>query len=120
MNSTFEKFGFELAHIGINEENADEAIRVAKLFETMFGFAVKEGNSSVFAGKYVEVMKAPYLGKHGHIAIATSSLSDAQAFLESQGFAFIPDTLKTNASGQPVAIYLKDEVAGFAVHLLQK
>lgn len=112
--------GFELAHIGINAENEQEALKAAKMFETLFGFAVKEGNSSVFAGKYVEVMKKPFLGKNGHIAIGANSVLRAKAFLESHGFEFSADTAKTNDKGKLMAIYLKDEIAGFAVHLVQK
>lgn len=112
--------GFELAHVGINAANEDEALKAAKLFELMFGFAVKAGNSSVFADKYIEVMKTPYLGKNGHIAIATNSIKRAVAYLESQGFAFNYDTAKKDAKGIFPAIYFKEEIAGFAVHLLQK
>ncbi len=112
--------GFELAHIGINAENEAEAEKAAKMFETLFGFVTKSGASSVFAGKYVEVMKSPYLGKHGHIAIGVNSLLRAQAYLERQGFVFMPESAKTNDKGKTVAIYLKDEIAGFAVHLVQK
>ena len=32
--------GFEVKHIGINTENAEEAMKAAKLFELMFGFDV--------------------------------------------------------------------------------
>lgn len=112
--------GFELGHIGINGENEDEAVKAAKIFEAMFGFAFKSGNSSVFAGRYVEITKSPYLGRHGHIAIATTSVLRAQAFLEKQGFEFNMESAKTNAAGKPIAVYLKDEIAGFAVHLVQK
>ena len=34
--------GFEVKHIGINTENAEEAMKAAKLFELMFGFDVAE------------------------------------------------------------------------------
>ena len=112
--------GFELAHIGINAENEEEALKAAKMFEALFGFAVKPGNSSIFADKYVEVMKTPYLGKNGHIAIAANSVDRAVAYLERQGFAFNPDTAKKDAKGKTAAIYLKDEIAGFAIHLVQK
>ncbi len=108
--------GFELAHIGINTENADEAMKAAKFFEKIFGFTVKEGNSSVFASTYIEAMKSPYLGKNGHIAIRTNSLERAMYYL---GDIFDESTLKTNAKGQKTAIYLKEEIAGFAVHIVQ-
>ena len=106
--------GFELAHIGINCANAEEAERSAKTLCALFGFDYKEGSSSIFAGKAVECMKAPYLGKNGHIAIGTNSLDRAVYHLSRQGVEFDESTRK------PKAIYLKDEVAGFAIHLMQK
>lgn len=112
--------GFELAHVGINAANADEAEKSVKMFETLFGFACKEGSSSYFAGKYVEVMKAPYLGKNGHIAIATNHVVRAKAYLERRGFQFDESTAKALPNGKLNAIYLKDEICGFAVHLVGK
>jgi len=64
--------GFELAHIGVNAENEEEAVKVAKRFAFLFGMSAKVGSSSVFAGSALEVMKEPYLGKNGHIAIRTN------------------------------------------------
>lgn len=112
--------GFELAHIGINAENGDAALKAARMFEALFGFSVKEGNSSVFAGKYVEVMKQPYLGKNGHIAIGTNNADRAVAYLERQGFAFNRESAKKDAKGKLTAVYLQEEIAGFAVHLVGK
>ena len=112
--------GFELAHVGINAENEEEALKTAKMFEMIFGFKNKVGNSSIFADKYIEVMKAPYLGKNGHIAIRTNYLARAINYLESQGVEFDYDTVKTNAKGDMVAIYFKADFGGFAVHLVQK
>lgn len=65
---------FSLAHIGINAENEADALKIAELFAALFSFEVKPGNSSVFAGTAVEVMKTPYLGANGHIAIARRTL----------------------------------------------
>ncbi|MDD3429963.1 MAG: bifunctional 4-hydroxy-2-oxoglutarate aldolase/2-dehydro-3-deoxy-phosphogluconate aldolase [Oscillospiraceae bacterium] len=112
--------GFELAHVGINAENEAEAEKAAKMFTALFGFEYKPGNSSIFAGKAVEVMKAPYLGKNGHIGIATNSVLRAEYHLKMQGFEFNEESRKTDAKGNTIAVYLKDEVAGFAVHLVQK
>lgn len=111
---------YTLAHIGINAENPDEALKAAKMFETLFGMAVKEGNSSVFAGTGVEVMKTPYKGTHGHIAIGTPDVAAAQSELEAKGFTFDPSTAKYKADGTLNAIYLTDEICGFAVHLVGK
>ena len=112
--------GFELAHIGINAGNEEEAKKGAAMFETLFGFAAKEGNSSVFAGTAVELMKSPYLGKNGHIAIAANSVSRAVAFFERKGVAFNWESAKYDAKQNLKAIYLSEEICGFAIHLVQK
>ncbi|GMO27124.1 MAG: bifunctional 4-hydroxy-2-oxoglutarate aldolase/2-dehydro-3-deoxy-phosphogluconate aldolase [Spirochaetaceae bacterium] len=111
---------FNLAHVGINTANEAEAKNAAKQFELLFGFASKDGASSVFAAAYIEFMKQPYLGKNGHIAIGTNSILRAQAFLERKGFSFNAESKKLDAEGKMAAIYLKDEIAGFAVHLVQQ
>ena len=66
--------GFELKHVGVNCKDEAEAEKVAGAFESLFGFARKKGNSSVFAGTALEAMKSPYLGEKGHIAIGTNSV----------------------------------------------
>ena len=106
--------GFSLAHVGINCENEAEAEKAAKTLCALFGFDYKPGNSSIFVGSGVECMKSPYMGKNGHIAIGTNDLNRAVYHLSRQGVAFDESTRK------PRAIYLKDEVAGFAIHLMQK
>ena len=112
--------GFEIHHVGINAENEEEALRVATLIANLFGFPVKNGSSSVFAGTAVEVMKEKYLGTHGHIAIGTRYMERAIYHLERQGVEFDYDTLKTDEKGKKKAIYMKGEFAGFALHLVQK
>ena len=111
--------GFELRHIGINANGEDEADSVAGSFEKLFGFTKKVGGSSVFAGTAIEVMKQPYLGAHGHIAIGTNYIERAVYHMELQGFEFDTETAKYK-NGKLVAIYLKGELGGFAVHLVQK
>jgi len=111
--------GFELAHIGINMPDADGALAVAKMFTQMFNFPLKEGNTSNFAGTGIEVNKSIGLGKNGHIAIRTNSIPRAIAYLERKGFVIDLSTAKGPAGGPMVAVYMKEEVGGFAVHLLQ-
>ena len=112
--------GFELKHIGINCANEEAAVQTAKLFCTVFGFDYKAGNSSIFAGSAVECMKQPYLGSLGHIAISANNVERAEAYLRRQGIAFNEDSRKCSPKGKTVAIYLQEEFAGFAVHLVQK
>ena len=111
--------GFELAHVGINCGDEAEAERVARAFSALFGWAFKPGNGSNFSGTAVEALKKPGRGTRGHIGVFTNSTVRARAYLESQGFAF--DEASANVKeGKLKSIYLKDEIAGFAVHLLQK
>lgn len=112
--------GFELRHIGINASNETEADNVATSFEKLFGFTKNAGNSSIFAGTAIEVMKQPFLGANGHIAIQTNYIDRAVYHLEMQGFTFNMDTAKYDKNGKLMTVYFKDEVGGFAIHLLQK
>lgn len=111
--------GFELAHVGINEENEEAAIKAANRFAFLFGMPAKIGNSSVFAGSAVEVMKTPFKGTHGHIAIRTNYIERAVNYMSSVlGVEF--EEPKCDEKGKYKAIYLKEEIGGFAVHLVQK
>lgn len=112
--------GFEIAHVGVNAQNAAEAEKIGKQFATLLGVAYKPGNSSVFAGSLVEVMKENGRGANGHIGILTNSIKRARHYFEGNGFTFDDSTLKTDANGNPTVIYLNEEVGGFAIHLLQK
>jgi len=112
--------GLQVAHVGINTENEREAEKAANRFSALFGFPIKSGASSIFAGEGIEIMKSPYLGKNGHIAIATNCIYRARAFFERQGVEFNPDAVKTDAKGALLAAYMKEEIGGFAVHLLQR
>ena len=111
--------GFEFVHLGINKETKDKALNSANLLSRLFYFSVKEGTSSIFAGPGFEVMKNQYLGKHGHIAIATNNIHRAIAYLKMKDISVLPETAKEK-DGKLKAIYLDQEVSGFAIHLLQK
>ena len=112
--------GFELRHIGINAQSEEEACGIADSFESLFGFSKKVGGSSVFAGTAIEAMKKPYLGRNGHIAIGTNYMDRAIYHLEKQGVKFDMGTAKKDEKGRITAVYLQDEIGGFAVHLVQK
>ncbi len=114
-----EMLGFSLAHVGINAGGAEEAGGIADALSALLGFAKKDGNSSAFVGTAVEVMKGPNYGTNGHIAIRTNSVLRAVRYLESKGYATIPDSVKADAKGNVKAVYLQGEFGGFAVHLVQ-
>lgn len=103
----------------LNCENEEQADQTASAFDGLFGFTKKSGNSSVFAGTAVECMKAPGLGAKGHIAVSTNSVARAKNYLEMMGYKFKEETAKFKGD-KLTAIYLEDEIGGFAVHLVQK
>jgi 2-dehydro-3-deoxyphosphogluconate aldolase/(4S)-4-hydroxy-2-oxoglutarate aldolase len=111
--------GFELAHVGINESSSDRATAAAQELSRFFFFPIKDGTSSVFAGSGFELLKGPYLGTHGHIAVSTLSIPRAVAYLKAKGVGMKPGTAKEK-DGRTASIYLDMELAGFALHLLQK
>lgn len=111
--------GFEVAHVGVNCEDADASLAICKKIDEAFGLGIKKGNSSNFASSGIEVMKSMYLGKNGHIAIRTNSVPLAVAELEKNGFVCDLNTAKYKGE-RMTAVYLKDEIGGFAMHLLQK
>ncbi len=113
--------GFELAHVGVNAESEEEAAKAANRFAFIFGMPAKAGASSIFAGTALEVMKSPYLGRNGHIAVRTNYIERAVNYLSIVlGIEFNEESAKKDAKGALKAIYLKEEIGGFAVHLVQK
>ena len=112
--------GFTVAHVGINCDEEGEAKATTEKFAKMFGWEQKVGNSSVFAGSFIECMKTPYRGAKGHIAVATNSVRRAVYQLSHMGIEVDMDTAKYDAGGRMIVVYLKDEFSGFAVHLVEK
>ncbi|MCI8391385.1 MAG: bifunctional 4-hydroxy-2-oxoglutarate aldolase/2-dehydro-3-deoxy-phosphogluconate aldolase [Roseburia sp.] len=112
--------GIKLLHVGLNTETGDVALPAAEKFATLLGSDVHDGNSSTFVGNMLELMKIPGRGTHGHICFQTNYLDRAIYHLEKRGFAFDESSFKYNAKGELTVAYMKDEIAGFAVHFNQK
>jgi len=112
--------GFSLAHIGINCENEAEAVGVSAKFTEMFGWAQKIGNSSVYADSLIECMKTPFKGTKGHIAVSCNNVRRAVYQLGNQGVEADMSTAKYDSDGRLTVVYLKNELAGFAIHLVEK
>ena len=113
--------GLEFAHMGINNENKEEALRGAKLFEIMFGMSLRETSKSTFAGDAFEFMHQRGPGRCGHIAIRANFVDRAISYFERMGFEFDKESITYDEkTGKAKFAYFKDEVCGFAIHLLQK
>ena len=112
--------GFELRHVGINCADEKESSCVADQFENLFGFTKEDRGGAYFAGEFIEVMKKPFYGEKGHIAIATHYPERAAYHLEKAGVEINWDSAGYQPDGSLRVVYLKNEVGGFAVHILQK
>ena len=111
--------GLELRHVGLNSGSPEQALQDARAIAKLMAWPVKEGNSSDFAGTGFECMKKQGRGTHGHIAVGCNSVARAKWHLEQRGYAFDEESAVVK-NGKLTAIYLKDEIAGFAFHLVQK
>jgi 2-dehydro-3-deoxyphosphogluconate aldolase/(4S)-4-hydroxy-2-oxoglutarate aldolase len=124
--AVFSMLGFTVAHIGINAGSDEKAEQGAQFFSALFGCAPKEWTGSILAGNSIEIMRAGGLpakgglGAHGHIAMGTNSVTRAAAWLERNGIALDHASAKKDPQGNVTAIYLKEEILGFAVHLVRK
>lgn len=111
---------FDLRHVGINCPDADTSSQVASTFEQIFGFPKEDRGGAYFAGEVIEVMKKPFYGTHGHIAICSRSAESAVYHLAHRGVKFNWQSAGYTPDGRLRVIYLQEEIGGFAVHVLQK
>jgi 2-dehydro-3-deoxyphosphogluconate aldolase/(4S)-4-hydroxy-2-oxoglutarate aldolase len=118
--AVFSLLNFSITHCAINSAQEKEAAATARFFASVFNLPSRETSASFFASDALEIMKTPGAGTHGHIALATTSAKRALAYFERQGLAINEHTIRTDANGEPTFAYLKDEIAGFAVHIIQK
>ena len=118
--AVYNLLGFELIHMGLNSEDESTAHKTADSFCNLFGFVKRETGAAIFSGTQFEIMKSMGRGSKGHIGIGTNSVFRARAFLERQGMEFNDETARINEAGNLVFIYSKDEIGGFAIHIMQK
>lgn len=112
--------GFKLLHVGINNTNEADASADSAKFGALLGQAVKPGNSSIFVGNMIEMMNTPGRGTHGHICVQTNYLARAIYHLEKRGFVFDETSFKYDDKGNLKVAYMKEEIAGFAIHFNNK
>lgn len=118
--SSAKDFNFNMVHIGINQGNQEEAKNTANVLTGLFGFTQRETPGSIFAGNGFEIMKSKFLGKCGHIAISCNDVPGAKAYLETKGIEFNEKSAIYDDKGKLSVIYLKNDIGGFAFHLVQE
>lgn len=102
--------GLRVDHVGVNAGNEKEA--AVKRLSTLLG-----ATDLMQAG--VEMMDSGR-GRCGHIGLAVHNLDRAVYYLEQSGWTFAQDSIKLDKAGKTKVIYMNEEVAGFAIHLLRK
>ena len=106
-------------HLGVNCKDEDECRTAAATADALFGFASDERSMSIFAGTPLEFMKAPGRGTMGHVAIATPNVDRAVYHLTRRGAKFDESSALYDKDGSLKFIYIADEIAGFAYHLIK-
>lgn len=120
-DAVMKMFGFELKHVGINCESDSDAVSAMNTISGMFGFAADNTHKgAAWAGKLFEIMRTPGRGAKGHIAISTNFVDRAAAYLERMGVEFDESSKVYGKDGKLAVVYLKNEIAGFAFHLVGK
>lgn len=94
--------GFEVAHLGMDFQNGKEAEQTVDAFGGLF-----------------KSLRSSYPSRNGEIAIRTNSVSRAVNYLESEGIMFDQAT-EEYSNGTLKRIYMKEEIGGYAIHLIQK
>lgn len=112
--------GFAVHHLGVNQESAAQAKETVALLCELFGFSAQETQGSYFVNDQFEIMKKPFLGTMGHVAVITNDAGKARTYLESKGIAFDESTASYAPDGRLMVVYFANEIAGFAFHLKQK
>lgn len=113
--------GFELGHIGINASGAENAREICMAFQAAFDFPYRPGKgSSDFSSGDIEVKKHSGRGSCGHLAVETNCLPCAVVEMRRRGIALDENTWTYNEKGELIAVFLQEEIGGFAVHLMQR
>ena len=113
-----QKISYRIRHVGINNQNAEQAEELLKLLTYYFDLVPeRDSPQKVFAGDIFEVMKHPNRGKYGHIAMQTEDVEAAMADLAAKGITFREETIRRDENGKINFVYLTQEFGGFAFHL---
>lgn len=118
--SVSKMLGFFLKHVGINSADEKESNATADAFEKLFGFKKQDFGGAYFNDTFVEVMKKPFYGRNGHIAIGVNNVERALYRFRRDGVPFIEESSGYNPDGSLRVIYFRDEIGGFAVHIVEK
>lgn len=111
--------GYELIHIGIDNDSAEEAKENALKLCELFNFPYYEKPKSYFASKGFEFLNNKGPGEKGHIAIYTPFIERALYQLHKKGINALEETITRNKKSMKINfVYLDLVLSGFAFHLI--
>ncbi len=94
------------------------ALEQANILASVLQLGVREGKKSAFAGSLFELMYAPFYYEKGHIALGCADATRAYHYFKRCHIEFIEDTVSKDPNGNIIAVYFKQNFAGFSIHLL--
>lgn len=113
-----EKIKYTLKHVGINCADEKEAKQLVSLLCSLFDLEPgNENDTHIFVSNMFEVMKDSTRGEHGHIALQTPDVELAMADLAKKGISFKEETIRRDADGKVIFVYLDGDIGGFSFHL---
>lgn len=120
-DAVFAVLNFAFAHVGINCDTDDEGYKNIFSLADTFDLVLGDTPSSSYVGHEVEITKRPFKvrGPHGHIGYFTDNVERAVFYLGKKGIEFNTESVKPY-KGKMYVIYLKEHVAGFAVHIEER
>ncbi len=106
----------KIKHVGMNSENGEE---IANAYGKLLQKEVTGSPKSYFAGGIIEVMNPGYYkGTNGHIALGVDSADRAKRYFEALGYEFDESTTSYDNNGLVKFVYFKEDIGGFAIHLV--
>ena len=114
-----EIYHMHVKHVGINTKSEDEAWEVAAPLARLMGLMPRETEKAVFSGDLTENMKVESLGTYGHIGFGVIDCEAAIRYFVNRGMTLREETKRFDEQGRCIFAYFKEEVGGFAIHLVQ-
>lgn len=115
-----EKPVFKFRHVGINTSDEAQLQQTARLLALLFGQETRVMPNSLLAGGNIELMRSGSPGEKGHLAFNVESVEEGLEYLSSLGCEAEMESALYDEDGKLKLVYLKDEIAGFAVHLFRQ
>ena len=111
-------FEFTMGHVGIWNDDPEEARKSAERLQYLFDFPVQEVSYAYYINKQFEILKEHGRGEKGHFSIKCNDVEAAKEYLESKGVVFDEDTKAYLPDGRLRKVFAHDSISGFDWHLV--